>query len=220
MQGDIVFLIRNGLLPRHRQAFGYSTSSYPVLVCLAVRIVITVSPQDVHYTLGLEEVRFHCEASSDDSTPVNITWEKDNAPINMGRDSRIFINATELIIKLIGLSTNDIETNYTGQYMCIASDGYTIAKAKAAFKYGKFLWNWFSSRILWYTYQELFVFIIDLCIGFMLWDNGPLTRQILTKYYYVTWYHSPGAHFIMQTNHNICGMAFMTSTLIWSNIFH
>ena len=118
-------------------------------LCLTVQTVITVSPQDVHFTLGLEEVRFHCEASSDDNTPVNITWEIDNAPINMGTNPRILINATELIIDLIGLSTNDIETNYTGEYMCIASDGYTIAKAKAKFKYGKLLWNWFPCKILW-----------------------------------------------------------------------
>ena len=55
----------------------------------------------------------------------------------------------QLIIDLIGLSTNDIETIYTGEYMCIASDGYTNAKAKATFKHGKLLWNWFPCRILW-----------------------------------------------------------------------
>ena len=106
--------------------------------------MITVSLQEANVTLGLEEVRFHCEVSSDDSIPVIITWEKDDVPINMGADPRITINATELIIDLIGLSTNDIETNYTGEYMCIASDGYNIAKAKAAFKYGKLLWILFS----------------------------------------------------------------------------
>ena len=152
MRGDARWyslVIREGLLPRHRQAFAYSTTSYPVLVCLAVRIVMTDTPQDVHFTLGLEEVRFHCEASSDDNTPVNITWEKDNVSINMATNTRITINSTELIIDLIGLSTNDIETNYIGEYMCIASDGYTIAKAKATFKHGKLLWNWFPCRILW-----------------------------------------------------------------------
>ena len=123
-------------MPKHCHAFVYSVLSHPVRFYLSVRTVITVSPQDVHFTLGLEEVRFHCEASSDDSTPVNITWEKDNAPINMDMDSRIVINATKLIINLKGLSTNDIETNYTGEYLCIASVGYTIAKAKAKFEHG------------------------------------------------------------------------------------
>ena len=99
--------------------------------------MITVTPQDVYFTRGLEEVRFHCEASSDDSTPIIITWEKDGAFIDTDTDPRITISATELTINLVGLSTNATETNYLGEYVCVAYNGYSRANAKAAVKYGK-----------------------------------------------------------------------------------
>ena len=111
--------------------------------------MITVAPQDVHFTRGLEEVRFHCDASSDDSTPVIITWEKDDALIDTDTDPRITISVTELIINLVGLSVNDTEKKYTGEYTCVAYNEYSLAKAKAAFKHGnEWLWIQMSWSII------------------------------------------------------------------------
>ena len=107
----------------------------PGHVCLTVLTKITSPPQDVH--IALEEVRFNCEASSDDSTPVLITWKKDDTLISMERDPRITITATDLIITLVGLSLYDIDTNYKGDYVCVADNGYSDAKAKATLRNGK-----------------------------------------------------------------------------------
>ena len=127
-----------------------------VLVCLVARTVITVSPQDVHFTRGLEEARFHCEASSDDSTPVIVIWEKDDALIDKDADPRITTSSTELIINLVGLSVIDTEMIYMGEYMCVAYNGYSLAKAKAAFKHGnEWLWIRLSYSTLRLIYQEI-----------------------------------------------------------------
>ena len=100
--------------------------------------MITTAPRDVLLAQGDQEVRFRCEASSDDSTPVTITWEKnEGSRIYMGMDPRITITATQLIINLAGLTSSYILRNYVGDYFCVAENGYSYAEAKAEFKYGK-----------------------------------------------------------------------------------
>ena len=102
-----------------------------VVFCPAVATVITKAPEDVSYTVGTEEVHFDCKATSDDSTPVLITWEKDDARIYMEMDPRVTITATQLIINLKNLSSEDVKKYYGGEYMCVAENGYSLAQAKA-----------------------------------------------------------------------------------------
>ena len=51
-----------------------------IYIILLVATVITKPPQDK--TLAWpNKVQFECQATSDDSTPVTIYWEKDDRPI-------------------------------------------------------------------------------------------------------------------------------------------
>lgn len=54
------------------------------LFFIIVPTVIHVAPQNL--TLGVDdrEARFRCEASSDDSTPITITWRRDGEKIVYG----------------------------------------------------------------------------------------------------------------------------------------
>ena len=137
------------------------------------------APKDVYFTLGVKEVRFQCEASSDDSTPVTITWKKDNEPITISTYQRITITSRELIINTLGLSLNDIRTRYVGEFLCEARNGHSFAEAKAAFKYGKRgygidlnLWSLgdadgaFLLRIPWEIYWKLVIINIESGNGF------------------------------------------------------
>ena len=116
-------------------AYAYSDPWWQILVCLTVRTMILNAPQDVYFVLGVTELRFQCEASSDASTPVTITWKKDNEPVNTYR--WFTITSRELIINTVGLSLYYAVTSFIGDYTCEATNGYSYAKAKAALKYGK-----------------------------------------------------------------------------------
>ena len=123
-------------------AIPFSTHHYldplwQIFVFLTARTVILNAPQDVYFAIGVTEVRFQCEASSDDSTPVTITWKKDNDPVALNTYHWFTKTPRELIINTAGLSLNYFATNYLGDYICEARNGHSYAEAKAALKYGK-----------------------------------------------------------------------------------
>jgi len=97
-----------------------------------VPTVITVAP--VSFRLPEEEspddiklVQFDCVASSDDSTPVQIIWYKDDARIYPDLDERLEINKqNSLIINIEGLNKDELKQKYQGNYECEASNGHSV----------------------------------------------------------------------------------------------
>ena len=118
-------------------AYAYSYPWWQILVYLTVRTMILNAPHDVYFALGVTKVRFQCEVFSDDSTPVTITWKKDNEPVSLNTYRWFTITSSELIINMVGLSLHYAATSYIGDYTCEATNGYSYAEAKAALKYGK-----------------------------------------------------------------------------------
>ena len=91
-------------------------------------------PSDVMVATGNDSVDFRCVASTDSSTPLTLSWRKDDADLDT-HDPRV--NLTEdntlLTIDLHDLSLEEIEKNYTGVYKCIASNGYSSQEMSAKF---------------------------------------------------------------------------------------
>ncbi len=111
-----------------------------VYLNVLLRTTITVKPQDIHlspeYLEEFGEVSFPCEAMTDDSTPITITWfyqrneddpkqtvypEKDDR-ISRDEQNTLRINATDL-------DNNGEE--YAGIYTCFATNGISNARAEA-----------------------------------------------------------------------------------------
>ena len=81
---------------------------------------------------GNDSVDFRCVASTDNSTPLTLSWRKDDAGLDTHYPR---VNLTEdntlLRLDLHDLSLEEIEEYYTGVYKCIASNGYSSQEMSA-----------------------------------------------------------------------------------------
>jgi hypothetical protein len=94
---------------------------------------ITKSPETVRLEGDLEEldeVRFECEAKSDDSTPVYYTWYRDNKKLNFDEEKDISLDGSTVVVNLRD-KTLDEKAEYDGTYKCVASNTYSQASASA-----------------------------------------------------------------------------------------
>ena len=109
---------------RNEHSYTYAEAYLNVLR----RTILTVVPQNQELEYG-NEVIWPCTATSDDSTPIIIEWEQDGFPIvyELGRIEKIKDNS----LKLITENDDDEGASFEGEYTCIATNGYSTAKASA-----------------------------------------------------------------------------------------
>ena len=81
---------------------------------------------------GNDRVDFRCVASTDNSTPLTLSWRKDDAGLDT-HDPRVNLTEDNTLLRLDlhDLSLVEIEKNYTGEYKCIASNGYSSQEIAA-----------------------------------------------------------------------------------------
>jgi len=94
-----------------------------------VKTQIFTAPTSQLITIGeTERIEFKCEASTDDSTPLTITWEKDDVRIYPSMDDRMTIHDNNsLFINVKNLTMEKVTQGYAGQYQCVASNTYSEA---------------------------------------------------------------------------------------------
>ena len=95
--------------------------------------MIDEGPSDVNITTRNDTtVDFRCVASTDSSTPLTLSWRKDDAGLDT-RDPRVNLteHKTMLSLNLHDLSLEEIETRYAGVYTCIARNGYSSQELSA-----------------------------------------------------------------------------------------
>ena len=93
---------------------------------------IDESPQDVMLATGNDTVDFRCVASTDSSTPLTLSWRKDDAGLDT-HDPRVNLteDSTLLSFDLHDLSLEEINKKYVGVYKCIARNGYSSQEKSA-----------------------------------------------------------------------------------------
>lgn len=90
---------------------------------------ILVPPTDVELVYG-NKVIFKCETKSDDSTPVNVRWLKDDVEISYIRH-HISVNSTDFSLHIRTEDDDDQGAGYKGRYICVASNDYSEVRASA-----------------------------------------------------------------------------------------
>ena len=81
---------------------------------------------------GNDTVDFRCVASTDSSTPLTLSWWKDDAGLDT-HDRRVNLteDKTLLTLDLHDLSLEEIDKKYMGTYKCIARNGYSSQEKSA-----------------------------------------------------------------------------------------
>ena len=74
-----------------------------VLCFCTERTAITRHPVDQHISEE-EEVVFHCEAASDPSTPVTVSWDKEGIPITTNQVSTLYYFPCSLALEAIAIA--------------------------------------------------------------------------------------------------------------------
>ena len=91
---------------------------------------ITTAPENVTFIYG-DSVSFKCEAKSDDSTPITITW-LDSKKVQIGnRVDHIWVNEDDNSLQIETADDDDQGASYAGTYTCLATNTYSRANASA-----------------------------------------------------------------------------------------
>jgi len=93
------------------------------------RTKITDQPHSVHLAYDESFVEFYCAATSDESTPINLSWFRvgSSRPV-VGRSGRVNVTISDDGTTLsFAVRANDTEgwAMLTGQYECRATNGYS-----------------------------------------------------------------------------------------------
>ena len=99
---------------------------------LTVPIKLTEVPSDVLIDDDSTQARFNCSATSDSSTPVTLTWQKDGQHLQLLVDPRLTLGESQdLVIDLRNLTLDAATLSYLGEYECHVSNGYQHRMASA-----------------------------------------------------------------------------------------
>jgi len=80
----------------------------------------------INVTLALHSiVRFHCEATSDPATVVNITWRRGNAPI-VSDGLHVYENRVDRSLVLNLTNEEDGGRSFIATYTCRATNGFSL----------------------------------------------------------------------------------------------
>ena len=93
------------------------------------RTEIVVAPEDIILEYG-KKVIMKCQAKSDDSTPVQILWLKDDVEIHY-IEHQISVNSTDHSLHIRTEADSDQGASYKGRYTCIAANTYSEVQASA-----------------------------------------------------------------------------------------
>ncbi len=120
-----------------------TSTFFYVEICLSSVLVpteIVDIPVTVEYESTMEDVSFKCQATTDDSTPLEYNWywylenEDDMARLYPENNDRITVKddlGSELILHLKDVSNDELHESYKGFYICEATNGYSTKQATA-----------------------------------------------------------------------------------------
>ena len=93
---------------------------------LLERTQVTVGPESFTYTANVTMMTMDCASETDDSTPLTVEWRHRGVTLRSGYDPRL--NITEdhtIIIDVEGMELQEISNRFSGEYTCVAYNGYT-----------------------------------------------------------------------------------------------
>ena len=103
-----------------------STSKEIYNLLLPERTQVTVAPESFTYTTNETMLTISCTSETDDSTTLTVEWRHRGVTLRSGYDP--CLNITEghtIIIDVEGMELQEISNRFSGEYTCIASNGYT-----------------------------------------------------------------------------------------------
>ncbi len=87
-----------------------------------------MGPEDQELELGMDII-FRCESIADDMTPTSVEWYQ-NGDRLYEEEGKIIIKE-DYSLRIITRYDADGGKAYTGEFMCIVTNGYSSAKATA-----------------------------------------------------------------------------------------
>ncbi len=96
--------------------------------CLPDPTVITGFPEDIELE-WYKDIFFSCESYADDTTPTSVVWYLNGNRL-YDEEDKIVIDRNHNL-RIITRNDNDGGKSYEGEFMCIATNGYSRANASA-----------------------------------------------------------------------------------------
>ena len=99
--------------------------------------MIFTPPESQEYDPNADEIIFKCEASTDDSTELAITWFFNEAIIYFNQEKRMALGPdNSLIIDVRDMDRDEVKRQFSGEYMCLADNGVSTDEQGASLRVG------------------------------------------------------------------------------------